>query len=63
MTESCPHQRKIFDSPLANHFSPVMQCSLNILKGRHIQGVAECSAQKAAVSSASYSEHGAVELK
>jgi len=30
LTESCPHQRKIFDSPLANHFSAVMQSSHNM---------------------------------
>jgi hypothetical protein len=30
MTESCPHQRKIFHSPLADHFSPVMQSSESV---------------------------------
>jgi hypothetical protein len=28
MTQSCPPQRKIFDSLPANHFSPAMQGSL-----------------------------------
>jgi hypothetical protein len=47
MTESCPHQRKIFHSPLANHFSPVMQSSQShdFIAAKLTQGRALCQVE------------------
>jgi len=50
LTESCPHQRKIFSSPLANHFSYVMKTlNLIVILGPTASGKTALAAQLAKV--------------